>query len=419
MFKFDETLTMVVRHDLENGNVPMLLGEPGIGKSSWVECLAAGMNTKCFTLPCNQLADKADMTGARLVPCGTDADGNTVYKQTFYPHAIIHEACEYARKNPNEYPILFMDELNRTTPDVTSEALSIPTTRKIGCTKLPKNLRVVTAGNDKGNVTSLDTASISRFSLYPVAPDLNTFLAVNPELNEFIKKTLVANPKGLFCKSIHVAIAAQASGKDDDDDDNNGIIDAILDDGDKMEQFTTPRTITNLSKWLNSFTRDELLQLMNIQVERDDGETITYLQAVIEGHVGHTDFAVMLNQELTVGLATAPVKANIATIDKPACYDTIMAAPDMTTLNSIVDNLAANERAAAFAYMLTVPVDHKVQINAILPKVDAADYTPYFLTLADIARADRVNQGNLEAAINLANSTGHPLAVTLNYMLAM
>lgn len=414
MFKFDETLTMVVRHDLENGNVPMLLGEPGIGKSSWVECLAKGMNTRCFVLPCNQLADKADLTGARLVPCGEDENGDTIYKQTFWPHAVIHEACKYAKENPNEYPILFMDELNRTTPDVTSECLSIPTNRRIGCTDLPRNLRVVTAGNDKGNITSLDTASVSRFSLYPTTPDLNTFLAVNPELNEFIKDTLISYPNSLFCKSIHVAVAA---GKDDDDDDTgNVVIDAILDEGDKMEQFTTPRTITGLSKWLNSFTRDELLALMQTQVTTEEGETITYLQAAIESHVGHTDFAVMLNQKMTTGLATAPVASAVVTIDKPACYDTIMSAADVTQLNSIVDNLAPNERAAAFAYMLTIPVDHAIQINAILPKVDPNDYTPYFKRLADIAQADRINEGNLTAAINLANTTGHPLAVTLSYM---
>lgn len=113
--KFDETLAQCVMKNLKTGSIPMLLGEPGIGKSSWVQALADRMRTKCFVLPCNQLADKADLTGARLVP-HTDNNGNTTYSQVFYPHQVIHEAIEYAETHPRETPILFMDELNRTTP---------------------------------------------------------------------------------------------------------------------------------------------------------------------------------------------------------------------------------------------------------------------------------------------------------------
>ena len=76
MFKFDQTLMNFVRKDLVMGLIPMLLGEPGIGKSSWLIALAELMHTKCFVLACNQLADKADLTGARLFPVA-DANGQT------------------------------------------------------------------------------------------------------------------------------------------------------------------------------------------------------------------------------------------------------------------------------------------------------------------------------------------------------
>ena len=88
--KFDSKLMNDIKRDLNCNRVPMLLGEPGIGKSSWVESLAAEMHTKCFTLACNQLADKADLTGARMVPTGNDDD----YKQVFFPHQDIMDAVE-------------------------------------------------------------------------------------------------------------------------------------------------------------------------------------------------------------------------------------------------------------------------------------------------------------------------------------
>ena len=61
---FNEMLVDTTIDSLEAGRVPALMGEPGIGKSSFVEDVARRTNTRCFTLPCNLLADKADLTGA-------------------------------------------------------------------------------------------------------------------------------------------------------------------------------------------------------------------------------------------------------------------------------------------------------------------------------------------------------------------
>ena len=124
--KFDKTLLNIVIKNIQNDIIPMLLGEPGIGKSSWTMNLEELLHTKVFTLACNQLADKADVTGARLVPVNRIVKNKDVstseitdYEQHFYPHVVICEAINYALENPNETPILFLDELNRTTPDVT------------------------------------------------------------------------------------------------------------------------------------------------------------------------------------------------------------------------------------------------------------------------------------------------------------
>ena len=217
-------LKTFVKHDLSTNSIPMLIGEPGIGKSSWVEDLAQELHTKAFTLACNQLADKSDLTGQRLVPTEyTDSQGAThkTYVQVFYPHVVIQEAINYANNHPDQTPILFLDELNRTTPDVTSEALSIPTMRSIGNQHLPDNLRVITAGNDKGNVSSLDKASISRFVLYHVKPDTKTFLDLDQDLNPFIKTTLTKYPEDIFeLETPHVAQGNDPDDDDDSDDDN-------------------------------------------------------------------------------------------------------------------------------------------------------------------------------------------------------
>lgn len=405
--KFDNTLMTCVRKDLEKNLIPMLLGEPGIGKSSWLQALADLMHTKCFTLACNQLADKADLTGARLVPV-TDDEGNTVsYKQVFYPHAVIHDAIAYAKENPRETPILFMDELNRTTPDVTSEALSIPTLRAIGSVELPDNLRVVIAGNDKGNVTSLDEASISRFVLYHVIPDTQTFLALDPELNPFVKAVLTAHPECIFCKGTVV----KTESDDDDDDDKDLAIDDILDDGEDMAQITTPRTISGISNWLNNFTNKELMELL-ANTHTIDGQEISALQEAIEGHVGSTPFAALLLNEIASGIMNVQNQANVNTVGKPACYDDMKACPDVSSLNTFIASMSDHDKSGCLLYALYEPADNTVYIKALavcINKLSADDMK----TLMTLSAIDKLDSDNVHAMLQTKSILATKLSIIL------
>lgn len=403
--KFDNTLMTCVRKDLEKNLIPMLLGEPGIGKSSWLQALAQRMHTKCFTLACNQLADKADLTGARLVPV-TDDKGNTVsYKQVFYPHAVIHDAIVYAKENPRETPILFMDELNRTTPDVTSEALSIPTLRAIGSVELPDNLRVVIAGNDKGNVTSLDEASISRFVLYHVVPDTQTFLALDPELNPFVKAVLTAHPECIFCKGTVVKTES------DDDDDQDWVIDNILDDGEDMAQITTPRTISGVSDWLNSFTNQELMKLL-AETHTVEGQEVSALQEAIEGHVGSTQFSALLLNEIASGVMNVHNQANINTVGKPACYDDMKACPDVTSLNAFITSMTDRDKSGCLLYALYEPADNTIFINALSDSINKL-FADDMKTLMTLSAVDKLDGDNVHAMLQTNSTLATKLSIIL------
>lgn len=418
--KFDTTLMTLVEKNLKTGSIPMLLGEPGIGKSSWVMQLGELMHTKVFVLACNQLADKADLTGARLVPDLETAETITLpdgtvetnakeYKQVFYPHAVIAEAINYAESHPRETPILFMDELNRTTPDVTSEALSIPTARSIGTKKLPPNLKVITAGNDKGNITSLDQASISRFVLYHVVPDVQTFLNLDPELNPFVRNVLTNHPETIFCKKIKMSAALNNSA--DDDDDNDVDIEEIIDDGEEMEQITTPRTITGVSRWLNCFTNQELMELIS-DTRVVDGEEISVLQEALEGHTGKTNFTAFLLAEIANGIMSTNNQANVPTVGKPACYDDMKKCTDMTSLNLFVQGMSDNDKSGALLYALYENADNRPFIQALAPnitKLTPADTK----VLMRLAAADQLDNENKQTLLN----TGAPIATTLSIIL--
>ena len=398
--KFDEMLMLCVRADITCGKIPMLLGEPDIGKSSWLENLGMLMRTNVFTLACNQLADKADLTGARLVPT---PDGD--YMQVFYPHATITEAIKYAADHPHETPILFLDELNRTTPDVTSELLSIPTMRAIGSKKLPKNLRVVIAGNDKGNVTSLDSASVSRFVLYRVEPDAETFLSLDQNLNQYVRAVLEAHPDTIFCKSNNDPNA---------DIDENADIEDILTDDDGMSQFTTPRTISGVSDWLNTLSNADLRAMLATPCSSaPDAPSI--LQEAVQGHVGDTRFAALLLAEIADhATRTNGNSNNHLVISEPPMWKAMKdAAKDsMDALDRMIEGLDQSDRSACLVWALHETNDNEVIVQMLAPRTKELT-KPDVSALVRLEQSEDLDPANVHAFL----ATHCPLAEQLAFVL--
>lgn len=396
--KFNDTLCSFVQKNIQIGKIPMLVGEPGIGKSSWLSALASLMHTKVFEIPCNQLAEKADLTGGRIVPMGKDKNGEETFGQKFFPHYDINEAIQYADEHPTETPILFLDEINRTSSDVTSAALSLATSRKLGSVYLPKNLRIVTAGNDKGNINVLDKASISRFVLYHVTPDLDTFLAVNKELNPYIQETLKKHPEALLCTE-NIAVAVE---KTDDNDSDETSIEEVLDIDDDMKQFTTPRTITALSDFLNTFSDKELLAAYTDTYKNEDDMMTSALEEAIIAHVGNTQFTAFLMDEIASNIARGGNQNNVVAIPKPNIYDQMKACPDYSTLEQFVSNMNDSDKSGCLVYAISENVDNKIYIEVLsanITQFDSRDLNN-FITAGN---GGRLNHINLQHFLNTSN----------------
>lgn len=242
--------------DLKAGIAPCLLGAPGIGKSTIIESLADETNTKLFKVACNQLATKEDLTGSRIVELKDVQSTNPADKftQIMFPQTSIAEAIKYASEHSDENPILYLDEINRVSEDVTSACLSLVTDRRIGDVKLPDNLRIVSAGNDEGNVAALDTASITRFSIYHVSADMDDWLASQPDLNPFILKAIRDNSEIDFIgdESKYQTNDETPIDSNTDEDEDFEQTDVTFNfDDEPIRQMAVPRTITYTSNWLN------------------------------------------------------------------------------------------------------------------------------------------------------------------------
>jgi len=373
IMKFNDTLKTVLLAAINCKNNVALIGEPGIGKSSFMEDFAANnLCTKCFTLACNQLADKADLTGARLVPY-TLPDGTTAYKTMFYPHQVIADAIDYAQEHKNETPILFLDEINRTTADVTSAALSLTTLRQIGSQKLPDNLIITVAGNDKGNVSSLDEASISRFIKINVEPDADTFLKLDSTLNPYIQKVLAKKPELIFCKSLDTTVTSN----NEDEEDEKLSIDDIITDGEGMKQITTPRTIASLSVFLNTLSSTDMMQMLVTPACVEGIENSNEFTEIVVGFVGYTNFTVELIDAIQTDVANNSVASNTVVPDKPACFDELRtkAGTDMVTLQNYINSLPEAMRSKALVYAIYDTNDNRLLIKLLAENMQKLEQT--------------------------------------------
>lgn len=361
---FNELLVTTTVKLLDANRVPALMGEPGIGKSSFVEDVARRTNTRCFTLPCNLLADKADLTGARLV-----LDEKTgIWSQKFFPHDTISQAINYAKDNPNEQPILFLDEINRTTSDVTSGTLTLVTLRRIGNEDLPKNLRIIVAGNDKGNITALDDASVSRFAIINVAPDASTLIEVlGKSLHPYVKTVLEKHPETVFVKNTNEQVVAD--GQDDDDDDNATVSVFDLFDGtEEIRPFATPRTIDGVSQYLNVLSFEEVASLMATPSTTRDGRHVSYLQEVIEGMTGNTSFTTLLMGVISDELSKGNTGNNNAQrVVKPRIYSELKEAAktSVDAVNQVVATMTDNDASGCFVFAMYEREDNAVIIQAL------------------------------------------------------
>ena len=387
--KFEQLNTLIPR-DLAENNVPMLVGEPGIGKSSWVENFTATvLHTRCFCLPCNQLADKADMTGCRLVEVGVKPNGEKDYAQVFYPHKVIRDAIEYAKAHPDETPVLFLDEINRSTPDVTSEALSIPTMRSIGDNRIPDNVKVIIAGNDKGNVCAMDKASITRFVLYRVEPDASTFLSVNKNLSPYVINVLKKNPGYIYMDAVTIT----ANTDDDDDKDDEQAFEVEFDE--TLDQMTTPRTITSVSRWLNGFPYDELMTMLNTQ----SGEN-SLLQECLIAHCGNTPFTMALLEEIINASPSSASGGNVLTITEPAKYRVLHQARTRDEMQDMIEKLSDDEKSEMLVYSVYDKQDNSQIIQMLAPAVTGGIKPKDMSVLTNLSMNHELDKSNLDTLMS-------------------
>lgn len=371
----------IIEGDMKNGNlIPFLLGAPGIGKSSIVRAICEKNNWGFHEMLCNQIAMQSDLTGCRTVSY-TDASGVEQFKQVFFPHAVVKEAIEDALEHPAKTIVLFLDEVNRTTAAVTSALLTFITARKIGTEKLPDNIKLVAAGNDDGNVISLDQASISRFILRHCEPDASVFLGLG-KIHPVIEELLKTQPALIY--QVHNANV-----------DENGE-EVFAEEETEFQQIATPRTIMGLNKALLDNPQDVMAMSDND------------LKEYVAGFTGDTLFTEAVVASIIANKFKLVNPNKIEAPNRPAVIDQFINASKITDIQAICAGLSDDERSSALLYMLydatanysnyVTEVVHTYSKNMLINGEMAA--------LTNIINAGEYNHDSYDAIVN----SGTPIA---------
>ena len=148
------------RHDLTM--VPTLWGLSGSGKTSGLKKYVRAYGARMFHINCANLSSgevaglpytaeysvsedgsifTLDMDSADR---GTAADGRVVQAAVFM---WLAQPIEWARNDPENLAIVFLDELNRAPRSVLNEMMTLISEREVNGAALPENLRMVAACN--------------------------------------------------------------------------------------------------------------------------------------------------------------------------------------------------------------------------------------------------------------------------------
>jgi len=412
--------------DLLDGRVaPALLGKPGIGKTSVLDQLPSLDDRvgATFSIPINTLADSSDLTGVRTVPDPADP---TRFVQMFYPHYVISQAADEAEANPGKLVLLILDEINRAqSSDITSAALTLVTERRSGNRKFPPNLRVAVTGNDSGNVSVLDTASLTRFSLYKVRADAEAALATfSIQIDPAISAVLTEHPDWIEQDPI-ASVSAQALSQDDDDDDSTEALAQLakFTSGEQeMAQYTAPRTVEGLNFWLHRCGDDSLREMSSDEdmLHPRSGKPCTELLMSMIAHTGDTAFTSAVYEKiyrrLHYSAPTAGAAPSGPALAKPMVWDTLAAASTSSDIERIVSSIDAAGQADLLVYALTSDANAPQQT---ITRIIDAILTDGTMTGLETAHGSLLlNRGtagslNSQAVNYLLSKNTHPVVVGL------
>lgn len=172
--KFSEVLKTV---DLviESGEVPLIIGESGIGKTSLVKEIAKKYNYYLCTIDANLLKE-GEIGGLPVVE-----KGRTLYA-THYKLAEIEKVIKEEKE-----VLLFIDELNRCEHAVQQELMNLILNREINGYMLSDRVKIIAAMNPSSKYDDFENTDYQVVDMDPAQEDRFVWIKMDSDIKEWIK----------------------------------------------------------------------------------------------------------------------------------------------------------------------------------------------------------------------------------------
>ena len=162
---------------LESNEVPLIIGESGIGKTSLVKLIAKEKSYYLVTIDANLLKE-GEIGGLPVV------DNKTTIYAT---HHKLVEIDNILKSDENAKVILFIDELNRCDHSVAQELMNLILNREINGYVLNDRVKVIAAMNPSSRNDGFYNSQYEVVDLDPAQEDRFVWIQLDSDIKEWIK----------------------------------------------------------------------------------------------------------------------------------------------------------------------------------------------------------------------------------------
>ncbi|EGW39713.1 ATP-binding protein [Desulfosporosinus sp. OT] len=186
---------------LATGEVPLIVGESGIGKTALAKEIAQENNWSLIVINGNLLKEGEIGGLPTIEPYAGFNDQEDPIEKKATVYAVHHKLKEIDEEiSQGKTVLLFIDEINRCEHTVQQELMNLILNREINGYKLPGDVKILAAMNPSSKygsdfdyqVVDMDAAQENRFVWLYMEPDYNQWIdwaieaGIEPKVVEFI-----------------------------------------------------------------------------------------------------------------------------------------------------------------------------------------------------------------------------------------
>ena len=172
--KYSDVLS-AVELVIESNDVPLIIGESGIGKTALVKELSRKSNYVLITIDANLLKE-GEIGGLPTV-----VNGRTLYAT----HVKLSQIEECSKRG--EKVLLFIDELNRCEHAVQQELMNLILNREINGFNIDENVKIVAAMNPSNKYEDYRDSEYAVVDMDQAQEDRFVWLNMEADVKEWIK----------------------------------------------------------------------------------------------------------------------------------------------------------------------------------------------------------------------------------------